>query len=177
MTLGFHHVAISVPDLDEAARWYGAHLGFEVERHFSVPGGTEAMFLCRGGMRIELFRVANPKAMPEDRRHPRRDPGDVGEDGVEHRRSGHLGAIAVVGAHWFGEPRELTSRPGTSRDEASVVEARRRAGESSVMLAGTRGPGRAVDRDVDLVDGRELIREVARDQAREAGRHAGADDQ
>lgn len=78
MTLGFHHVAISVPDLDRAARWYGAHLGFEVERRFAVPGGTEAMFLRRDGMRIELFRVAEPLPMPEDRSNPRRDLNTLG---------------------------------------------------------------------------------------------------
>ena len=76
--LGFHHAAMSVPDIDAAARWYGAVLGFRVEKRFPIPGGTLAMFLERDGLRIELFQVADPLPMPPARLNPREDLKTLG---------------------------------------------------------------------------------------------------
>lgn len=74
----FHHGAVSVPDIEEAARWYGNMLGFERENGFTLPDGTKALFLLRDAMRIELFEVPSPKPMPEERRHPREDLKTLG---------------------------------------------------------------------------------------------------
>lgn len=76
--LGFHHAAMSVPDIDAAARWYGDVLGFRVEKRFPIPVGTLAMFLERDGLRIELFQVADPLPMPPARLDPREDLKTLG---------------------------------------------------------------------------------------------------
>lgn len=76
--LGFHHAAMSVPDIEAAARWYADVLGFREESRFTIPGGTQAMFLERDGLRIELFQVVAPKPMPADRLDPREDLKTLG---------------------------------------------------------------------------------------------------
>jgi methylmalonyl-CoA/ethylmalonyl-CoA epimerase len=75
---GFHHAAMSVADIEGAARWYEDVLGFRVERRFPIPGGTKALFLERDGLRIELFEVADPLPMPADRLDPRADLKTLG---------------------------------------------------------------------------------------------------
>jgi catechol 2,3-dioxygenase-like lactoylglutathione lyase family enzyme len=78
LTLCFHHVALSVPDIDAAAFWYADMLGFAVERRFSLPAGTKALFLRRDEMRIELFEVVDPAPLPPDRSDPRKDLHTLG---------------------------------------------------------------------------------------------------
>ncbi|MFC0203594.1 VOC family protein [Novosphingobium soli] len=80
--LGFHHAAMSVIDIEAAARWYEEVLGFRVERRFPIPGGTQAMFLERDGLRIELFQVADPMPIPADRLDPREDLKTAGNKHV-----------------------------------------------------------------------------------------------
>ena len=53
----YHHVAISVPDLEASIRWYRETLGFEAEwrrRVASVP--ADVAMLRRGVLRVELFQ-------------------------------------------------------------------------------------------------------------------------
>ncbi|HUD28218.1 MAG TPA: VOC family protein [Novosphingobium sp.] len=76
--LAFHHAAMSVPDIDAAARWYEDVLGFREESRFVIPGGTQAMFLERDGLRIELFQVLDPQPMPAARLDPREDLKTLG---------------------------------------------------------------------------------------------------
>ena len=72
--LKFHHAGISVPDLESAIAWYGAMLGFELERRDALPHAqAKVAFLRRGNLRIELFEVAAASPLPEDRRFPDRD--------------------------------------------------------------------------------------------------------
>lgn len=56
-TLGTHHYAVAVSNLDRAIGWYGRMLGFEVERRFGFPKlGTEiAHVVDPNGVRIELL--------------------------------------------------------------------------------------------------------------------------
>lgn len=75
---GFHHAAMSVSDIEAAARWYEDVLGFCVEKRFPIPGGTLALFLERDGLRIELFQVADPQPMPAARLDPREDLKTLG---------------------------------------------------------------------------------------------------
>ena len=75
---------------------------------------------------------------------------------MQHDRSRHLGAIAVVRTDRFGEPGELTTGSGTKGHEGTVVERRGLADERSVVLTCACRSGGPVDRDVDLVDGGEL---------------------
>ncbi len=58
-----HHVAINVPDIDEAIIWYSNVLGFTVERRDFIKGfhGRNAL-LKLGEFRIELFQ--NEKIIP-----------------------------------------------------------------------------------------------------------------
>ena len=70
----FHHVALSVPDLEAASDWYCDKLGFRRERDFEVPPAhAKATFLERDGMRIELFQVQDAAPLPADRSHPHHD--------------------------------------------------------------------------------------------------------
>ena len=58
-----HHVAINVPDIDEAINWYSDVLGFTVEKRDFIKGfhGRNAL-LKLGEFRIELFQ--NEKIIP-----------------------------------------------------------------------------------------------------------------
>lgn len=76
--LDFHHHALSVPDIEAAARWYADLLDFHLESRFALPGNIQAAFLKRGAMRIELFQVPSPQPMAEARRDPRRDLHTLG---------------------------------------------------------------------------------------------------
>lgn len=74
----FHHGAVSVPDIEAAADWYGRVLGFERESSFTIPGDIKAMFLRRGPMRIELFEHPDPAPLPAERADPRADLATLG---------------------------------------------------------------------------------------------------
>ena len=45
---GFHHAALSVPDLDAAIGWYGAVLGLAVEREWEIADARAASPIWRG---------------------------------------------------------------------------------------------------------------------------------
>ncbi len=72
MEIGFHHFAVSVPDLEAAMGWYGEILGFAEEFRFGIPA-TQAVMLRRGNLRIELFLVDGSAPLPEGRSDPRVD--------------------------------------------------------------------------------------------------------
>lgn len=74
MTISIHHVALSVPDLEQSIAWYERVLGFQVERRFDVPrANARAAFLERDGTRVELFQVQDADPLPADRSHPHAD--------------------------------------------------------------------------------------------------------
>ncbi|WP_328648873.1 VOC family protein [Amycolatopsis sp. NBC_00348] len=61
MSIRFHHVSVSVADLDAQRRWYAGALGFtEVVEEFEVPeaGVRTAVLQTPGGVRIELIARA-----------------------------------------------------------------------------------------------------------------------
>lgn len=61
MTFRFHHVSVSVADLDAQRRWYAGALGFtEVVEEFEVPeaGVRTAVLRTANGTRIELIERA-----------------------------------------------------------------------------------------------------------------------
>jgi methylmalonyl-CoA/ethylmalonyl-CoA epimerase len=73
--ISYHHVGISVPNLEESIAWYKKMLGFEV---VSRMGGAtnDAMLVAlikRGNCHIELFQVSGAKPLPEYRRDPSAD--------------------------------------------------------------------------------------------------------
>jgi hypothetical protein len=96
---------------------------------------------------------------------------------VQDRWCRQLGPVAVVRADRFREPGELPPGSCTQGNECTIVEHERLPGQGRVVLAGTRRPRRAVDGDVDLVDGVELAGQLSRHQAGQSGRHPGTHDQ
>ena len=71
---GFHHTAISVPNLEDAIDWYKDVLGFKVERKFPIPTiPAEVAIIKNGDLRIEIFEVPDAAPLPEDRRLPDSD--------------------------------------------------------------------------------------------------------
>ena len=78
----YHHLGISVPDLDHGIRWYTDVLGFEVERRYrlnSVP--AEIAMLRNGPLVIELFEVPGSVPPSPDRSEP---DGDLRTQGTKH---------------------------------------------------------------------------------------------
>jgi catechol 2,3-dioxygenase-like lactoylglutathione lyase family enzyme len=55
----FHHVGISVGDLDAAVAWYERALGLETEFPFAIPGLRGAMLKSADGYRVELLERAD----------------------------------------------------------------------------------------------------------------------
>ncbi|MEO8060112.1 MAG: VOC family protein [Burkholderiales bacterium] len=65
----FHHVGLTVRDLDASIAWYDQHLGFKHLTDFSFPGAKVA-FIGRGDLRLEFFQIENSKPMEEKRKEP-----------------------------------------------------------------------------------------------------------
>ena len=82
LSFDFHHIGVSVPNLEEAIAWYKHVLGFEVEKEFYVEAAKSktAMMRC-GGLRFELFEVEGAKPPSADRSHP---PADLKTFGTKH---------------------------------------------------------------------------------------------
>jgi methylmalonyl-CoA/ethylmalonyl-CoA epimerase len=56
-----HHIAIAVPDIEEAARFYERHLGLKMSGVESVPSNkVKAGFIPIGDTRIELVQPETP---------------------------------------------------------------------------------------------------------------------
>lgn len=69
-----HHFGISVPNLDEALRWYEQMLGFVLEeRLFIEKIPAHIAFVKRGNFRVEIFQVEGAAPLPSDRRVPNLD--------------------------------------------------------------------------------------------------------
>lgn len=69
-----HHGGVSVPNLDEAIKWYHDVLGFNVEVRFKLPHEPcEIAMMINGHLRMELFEMQGAKPLPEERRIPDMD--------------------------------------------------------------------------------------------------------
>jgi len=81
--ISFHHVAISVANVDESVAWYKKMLGFEEVTRMTQDGANKMLIahIKRGNCYIELFQVANSKPLPEYRRDP---TADLGVQGLKH---------------------------------------------------------------------------------------------
>lgn len=70
----FHHGGVSVPNLEDALRWYRDVLGFELEYRRPLPSVPCEMAMVRNGaLRMELFEVPGAKPPAEDRTTPDAD--------------------------------------------------------------------------------------------------------
>jgi ketosteroid isomerase-like protein/catechol 2,3-dioxygenase-like lactoylglutathione lyase family enzyme len=63
----FHHVGITVRDLEATIAWYEKHLGFKRLTDFGFPGASVA-FIGRGDLRLEFFQIENAMPMEEGRK-------------------------------------------------------------------------------------------------------------
>ncbi|MDE3176960.1 MAG: VOC family protein [Pseudomonadota bacterium] len=122
-----HHVCLSVPDRDAAARWWGDMFGFEPEFTFEIAHiGARGGFLRKGAMRIELFEVEGSAPAPLERRKPNTD---LRTQGVKH-------VCFVVG------------------DVQGALERAKAAGVAIVGVARGVGAPMREEADVGLRDGR-----------------------
>ena len=74
--ISFHHIGISVPNLEESIAWYKEKLGFEEVMRMNQGETIKNMIIGhirRGNCYIELFQVAGAKPLPEYRRDPNAD--------------------------------------------------------------------------------------------------------
>jgi catechol 2,3-dioxygenase-like lactoylglutathione lyase family enzyme len=74
--IAFHHIAISVANLEESIAWYKKMLGFEEVMRMNQGVTDDKMIIGhirRGNCYIELFQVAGSKPLPEYRRDPNED--------------------------------------------------------------------------------------------------------
>lgn len=74
--ISFHHIGISVPNLDESIAWYKEKLGFEEVMRMDQGETIQDMkigHIRRGNCYIELFQVAGAKPLPDYRRDPNAD--------------------------------------------------------------------------------------------------------
>ena len=81
--ISFHHVGISVANLEESIAWYKEMLGFEEVTRMSEDAANkmEIGHIRRGNCYIELFQVEGAKPLPEYRRDP---SADLKVHGVKH---------------------------------------------------------------------------------------------
>ena len=81
--ISFHHVGISVANLEESIAWYKEMLGFEEVMRMSEDAANkmEIGHIKRGNCYIELFQVEGAKPLPEYRLDP---SADLRVHGVKH---------------------------------------------------------------------------------------------
>ena len=82
--LSFHHIALSVANLDESIAWYKEMLGFEEVMRMNQGATIKEMkigHIRRGNCYIELFEVPGAKPLPEYRRDPN---ADLAVHGLKH---------------------------------------------------------------------------------------------
>jgi len=71
---GLHHVALAVPDREQAIEWYSRVLGLTVATTFEVPAiGLRTAMMQGPGFWIELHSMAGALPVPVERRDPRTD--------------------------------------------------------------------------------------------------------
>ena len=88
------HVGISVKDLEESLKWYKEVLSFELVSKTEVPFlGAIIAFIRNGDFEIELFEYKEPRALPEERRHPDEDLKTIGTKHVAFQVSNYAQMI------------------------------------------------------------------------------------
>lgn len=65
--LGFHHIALEVPNYDEVKKFYVEGLGFELTKEWGAPDRKCCMMQMGDGGCIELFGTGTPEACPTAR--------------------------------------------------------------------------------------------------------------
>lgn len=97
---GFHHFALSVPDIDKAVDWYGNVLGFTLERQWEISAASARVaYLVRNGMRLEFFEVDGAVAMSPERSDPRADLRTHGHKHLSFSVSDYAGCRLALSGH------------------------------------------------------------------------------
>lgn len=74
-----HHVAICVPDREEAVRWYSDILGFSLATSFEVPAiGLRSAMMQGPGFWMEIHCKVNSTPVPTERQNPQIDVQTLG---------------------------------------------------------------------------------------------------
>lgn len=69
--LWFHHVGVSVADLDASIAWWETVLRFKLERRYTLATiPAEIAVLSNGALHVELLKVPAPRAADAERRIP-----------------------------------------------------------------------------------------------------------
>jgi methylmalonyl-CoA/ethylmalonyl-CoA epimerase len=79
----FHHVGISVINIDAALVWWEEMLGFTLERRYRLEAiPAEIAMIRNGALHVELFQVPQPKPKSPERSVPDDDVQTVGNKHV-----------------------------------------------------------------------------------------------
>lgn len=137
LRLAHHHYGVSVGDLDRSIDWYGAVLGFAVERRFRLPiASSQAAMLRNGDLRVELFEIAGAAPLPRERREPHDDLRVIGNKHPAFQvedLSRFLGAMRALDVDIaFTVPAELGRACFIRDPDGNLIEfvERRRDGET-----------------------------------------------
>ena len=118
MLRGFHHAAISTPDLERSVRFYRELFGCTVVREFGWPAGipeadaltglqnsaARAVMLKLGDSHLEIFEFSSPEPRPGDPQRPACDHGithiclEVRDSHAEYAR------LAAAGMQFHAPP-------------------------------------------------------------------------
>jgi catechol 2,3-dioxygenase-like lactoylglutathione lyase family enzyme len=118
MLQGFHHAAISTPDLDRCLRFYRDVIGCEVVREFGWPAGVaaadaltglsnsaaRAALLRLGDTHLEVFEFSSPTPRPGDPRRPACDHGISHICLAVRDIHGEVARLRAAGMRFHSEP-------------------------------------------------------------------------
>lgn len=75
----FHHVALSVKDMDESIKWYDDVFDLKVISRMTIPhNGVHLAFIGNSDFIIELLEIPDAKPLPPGRSHPDTDNATLG---------------------------------------------------------------------------------------------------
>lgn len=93
----YHHVGVSVADMDGSIDWYDRVLGFKLERRnhvASIP--AEIAILRNGDMHVELLKVPNPAPAAVERQTPDDDLQTCGNKHISFSCADVHSVVAVL---------------------------------------------------------------------------------
>ena len=75
----FHHVALSVKDIEESIKWYEDVFDLKVLSRMTIPhNDTKIAFIGNSSFIIEMLQFPNANPLPPERSHPDTDNATLG---------------------------------------------------------------------------------------------------